>query len=53
MTYEKEICPGWIYTGPGARALGTVAARRADEVDRARLSYLFYPFLQIGLVITL
>jgi len=46
MIYEKEKCPSWIYNGPEARAMGTVASWRADEVDRACVWQALVKYLQ-------
>jgi hypothetical protein len=44
--YEEEICSGWVYAGSKERALGTVAPRRADEVDRTRDMQAFFEHFQ-------
>ena len=34
---EEEIRTGWVYAGSESGALGAMATRRTDEVDRARV----------------
>ena len=44
--YEEEICSGWVYARSKERALGAVASRRTDEVDRTRDMQALFEYFQ-------
>lgn len=43
---EEEIRTGWVYTGAKGRAVGTMAARRTNEVDRTGVRQALFEHFQ-------
>ena len=44
--YDEEICTSWFYGGAENGAMGTLASRRANEVDWTRARKALVEYIQ-------